>query len=282
MTTKTPQQQGDELGGLARILFDRAAAYWYLALLIEVVAGVMAVAVGMIGVGQSWGIVLAVLGFLLLCAAYYLKIRFAVVYDRAETMRRQAVFANALGWRISSTQFSEWRRLAGLPAIKQFESQAYDTDYYATRQDLGAKRLLEMTQESAFWTRHLYCYVRRFVWLAFSFATVLVFIVITFSATDFMPRTLALNTVLALTLLLPLILTIDLLGWGIKLSQLIESIKQVEHDLESANNGADVDETQVLRLVAEYNCQVVSEFPIPNWFYRLYRDTIDNLWKRGR
>lgn len=276
----TTNKNAMELGGLSKLLFDKASVFWYSALIIEMIAGVTAVIAALLDLNESWSILGALFGLVLLIVAYYLKINFSITYDHAETMRRQAVFTNALGWPISRTQFSEWRRLAGSKLLKKHEDQGVDPDYFATKQSTGPKRLLEMTLESAFWTRHLYCYLRNYVWAAFIIALLLVFFVISMSTTEFVPRSLSLNVVLAISMLLPLILTVDLLGWGIKLNQLITAIKQVELDLENIENGSIVDEQHVLRLVAEYNCQVVSGFPIPNWFFKRHHDLIQDLWNR--
>lgn len=273
-------QQGVELGNLAKLLFDKAVTLWYSAIYIEVVVGLSAVIINLNSLSDSWNIFCSFLGFIFLLLSYCLKIWFSLVYDRAETMRRQSVLTMALGWPITKFQFTEWRRLAGKKILTTLELKKSDPDYFATKEDLGAKRLLEMTQESAFWTRHLYCYLRSYVWIAFAVAVVFFIVLLTGATTDFIPHGFAQKLVYVIYLLLPLLLTIDLLGLGIKLNQLIFSIKEVENDLEHLSLENDLSDPKVLRLVSEYNCQVVSGIPIPNWFFGKHHDLIDSLWKK--
>ncbi len=273
-------KNSEELSGLSALLFDKAVALWYTALVIEIIAGLLAVGVSLFDINKSWSIFFALLGFALLTVSYYLKIRYALIYDNAETMRRQAVLSNALGWPINPIQFSEWRRLAGPKILTQFDAKEIDPNYFATKQPPSSLRLLEMTQESAFWTRHLYCYLRNYVWFGFVFSLIFVLIVLSLLTTEFVPRNVSLNIALIITSLLPLILTIDLLGWGLKLNQLINAICRVEMDLNHLPKDDSLDERQVLRLVAEYNCQVSSGFPIPNWFFKRHHDLIQKLWNR--
>jgi hypothetical protein len=76
------------------------------------------------------------------------------------------------------------------------------------------------------------------------------------------------------------LLTIDLLGWAIRLGRLMSGIRAVETDLERLE-GADADDAQqVLRLVSEYNCLVVNGFPIHPRMYQRWHDEIHQLWAR--
>ncbi len=277
MNTK---KQGIELGNLAKLMFDKAVILWYSAVFIEIFAGISAVIIGLLSFSDSLNIAFAVMGFLLLATAYYLKVRFNIIYDHGETMRRQSVLAIALDWQIATTQFSEWRMLAGEKILKTLDLKKEDPDYFATQQETGARKLLEMTQESAFWTRHLYCYLRNYIWIIFSVAVILFILLITFATTDFISHSISLKLVYVVYLLLPLVLTIDLLGWGIKLNQLICSIKQIEDDMERLSGEDNLNETKVLRLTSEYNCQVVSGIPIPGWFFGKHHDLVESLWKR--
>lgn len=279
MTETEAKQQATELGNLAKLLFDRAVFFWYSAVGIEIVAGLLAVGAGLATLSDKVNVLLAVIGFLLFASAHYFKILFEKIYDNAETMRRQSVLADALGWSITKVQFSEWRQLAGKKILQKFGTQNPDPAYYATSQTTGSRRLLEMTQESAFWTRHLYTYLQSWVWGASAFFFLLFFLVITFAASNIVQSSTALKIVYAVYLLLPLVLSLDMLKWALRLGHLIGSIKQIEGDLETLESEQNLTEPKVLRLVSEYNCQVVAGFPIPKWFFKRHHDEIDSLWK---
>lgn len=271
-----------ELECLAKLLFDKGVVLRYSALGLEVLAGLVAVIVTFIQPSFETQFWFAISGFAVLVIAYGLKIKFSVIYDNAETMRRQAVFSNALGWDIPKMQFSIWRQLAGKKLIKKLECTKLDEDYYATKQDQGAARLLEMTQESAFWTRHLYLSIMNYLVLVFFFAFILVILVLTFTSSTLVSSNSSLQIAYAIYLIMPLILTADVFGWAIKLHFLCNSIKEIERDIERLSNNTSINENDVLRLVSEYNCQVAQGFPIPNWFFNLHHDYIKSLWYKNK
>ncbi len=270
-----------ELESLAKLLFDKAVSLRYSALGIEVLAGLLAVAIALLQPSKTVLFWFAVIGFVMLTVSYVLKVYFSIIYERAETMRRQAVLANALGWDIQKVQFSEWRQLAGKNLLKKLESATLDEDYYATKQESGALRLLEMTQESAFWTRHLYNSIKTYLWIIFGIATLLFLTVLTVTSSYTLNGNLSLQIAYVVYLLMPLILTIDVLGWAIKLHIVAGSIKEIECDLERLKENHQVNEVNVLRLVSEYNCQVIQGFPVPSWFFSMHHDHTAVLWKKN-
>jgi len=272
--------QGNELGKLAKVLFDRATASFYTSMFIEIVAGSLGVIIGLMEISDKSKVIFAVFGFLLLAIAYYLRIKFEAVYENAETMRRQSVLAIGLGWKIGRIQFSDWRMFAGKKALQETEKNPLSLNYYASGEEVSPKRLLEMTQESAFWTRHLYCYLSFYVWLGFSLAILLFASVLTFSASGYIQQGLATKIVYITYLILPLILALDILNWGFRLNRLIASIRSIERGLETMEDEKFFDEKQILRLVFEYNCQLTQGFPIPGVFFNLYHDNIQSLWEK--
>lgn len=270
-----------ELEGLAKMLFDKAVGFRYWALFIEIGAGLLATFIAIIQPSENVIFFMAFVGFALLAVSYTFKICFAQTYENAETMRRQAVLANGLGWDIERVQFSEWRRLAGKNALKKIEDVRLDENYYATQQDPSPLRLLEMTQESAFWTRHLYVNIKFYLWIIFLVAVTLFLVVLTLTSTSVFASNISLQIAYVVYLLMPLILTLDVLGWAIKLTSLSSSIKKIEEDLERLKISENLNETSVLRLVFEYNCQLIQGFPIPNWFFNQQHDYIASLWERN-
>jgi hypothetical protein len=276
------QKPGEELNQLSRLVFGRAAKFWYCAIAIEFFAGLLGVMASIVRLPSDWQLVFAICGFGLFALAYYFKIVFDRLYDDAETMRRQSVLTEALDWPISKTQFSEWRLKAGKGILDSFELEQRDPDYYETREKTGPGRLRDMTIESAFYTRHLYAKATKVLWWLFAVVVIGIVTAVSFSSLKSLPQSSSFNVVYAVYLLLPVILSIDLLEWGIKLNARMGSICEIERDLERLEADGGVDLTQVMRLVSEYNCQVADGFPIPDWFFSRHHNEIKRLWdKRG-
>lgn len=149
-------QKGEELNQLSRILFDKASRLGWMGLGLECGGALLGVIGGYTFVEHESQVVNAIVVFLLFLIGYALRIHSSDIYDSAETMRRQSVFSEALGWQIPRTQFSIWREKAGKRVLSVFEREPRDPDYYSTTQEPGPRRLLEMTDESNFYTWHLY------------------------------------------------------------------------------------------------------------------------------
>jgi hypothetical protein len=269
---------GPELNQLSRLLFDDAASNWYMSAGIEIIAGILGAVLSIMGVSDNWALLGAIVGLALFAVAYYLRLRFEDKYDRAETMRRQSVLTEALDWPVEPIQASEWRRRAGRKVMERFRRQPRSQGYYSTPEPIGSGRLAEMTLESAFWTRHLYGKLRTIVWAIFVLALIVSGLVISIPAFGIAPQGVAIRIATAVYILLPILLTIDLLGWAIRLGRLMSSIRAIEIDLERLKASGSLDAQQVLRLVSEYNCQVIGGFPIHPWIYRHWHDEIHELW----
>ena len=275
----TNQQAGEELNQLSRLLFDAAANKWYLAIGLEIVSGLVAVVVGVAHFPDDVALYVTLVGIIPLVIAYVLRLQFSDQYGVAETMRRQSILCEALDWPVDKIQMSEWKQRAGVKLRKVLKLQPRDPDYYATRQPMGLGRLAEMTIESTFYTRHFYLRLKGWVWMIFVAATALLILVLVVALTNAVPKTLDMIVAQALVLLLPIVLAVDLLGWGLKLQGLTNGIREVEADLERIRKSESVDLPQVMRLVSEYNCQVVTGLPIHNLMFARWHNEIAELWQ---
>jgi hypothetical protein len=193
-------------------------------------------------------------------------------------MRRQSVFTEALGWPVERVQMSEWRNRVGKRIRARLQSEPRSPDYYTTEEDRGPKRLAEMTAESAFYTRHVYSNLKFWIWAAFSVAVAISAVAVIVALTKAIPTSIDLLIGRAVFSFIPIVLAVDLLGWALRLEQLVSGVRRVEEGLDHILEATDVQEAQVLRLVSEYNCQVVGGFPIPKWLFQRWRDDIEELW----
>lgn len=269
-----------ELSQLSRLLFNKTATIFYWGLALELLAGVVSVVSGFTQFEPRTSLVTAIVGFILLGISYWFRIKADGMYGDAETMRRQSVLSEALGWEISKVQFSEWKQKAGKKLLNHLKSTMRPEDYYETRSQPGYRKLLEMTQESAFYTRCLYAKLRElFGWMALCSFGLLFFILVILLPLQVVDQNKQLVIANVIYVLLPLVLTADFLGMYIKLGRSKEDICMVEKGLERASKNDPIDRTEVMRLVAEYNCHVVSGVPILNWLFNLWHNDIKDLWE---
>jgi hypothetical protein len=273
-------EQSKELSQLARFLFSRAALLFWSGWVIEGVAGALAVGFGLAELSEGLSIAAAVLLATLLAAAYILRIFSENEHDTAETMRRQSVFSEGLGWPVAGWQYSRWIQRSGTKLMERLGLRPREDDYYATSAAMGSKRLAEMTLESAFYTRHLYAKLGWRFWMVTGTSVVGLLSLLAVSATRTVPETSGLVLSHAVFLAIPVLLGLDFLGWALRLGRLQTGIEEVERDLEEVLRRPPVDDAKIIRLVAEYNCLTVTGIPIPDLLFRRWHYDIDAQWKR--
>ncbi|MFQ5850970.1 MAG: hypothetical protein ACE5JU_10330 [Candidatus Binatia bacterium] len=274
------RQIGEELNQLARFLFNSAANKWYAAIGVEITAGILSAVLNVLDLSGDSALIGAVVVTILLVASYILRLRFDTEYDTAEMMRRQSILTEALDWPVGKVQMSEWRRQAGKKIRDQVRATTRDPNFYSTRKDTGPERLAEVTIESAFFTRHLYIKLRSWIWAIFWVTLAALVLALTIALTRAVPTTLDLVIARVVYSIVPVVLAIDLFGWWLRLGRLTTAIRRIERGLERLRGTSDMDLPQVLRLISEYNCRVVTGIPIHNWLFTRWGDEIRELWQQ--
>lgn len=274
------RDRGEELSQLSRLLFGSAAAKWYGAALTEVIVAILAAMIGALELAGDWALIGALIGLVLLFVAYGLRLWFEDQYDAAETMRRQAALTEGLGWPLDTVQSSEWLQKAGKRIRDRLKLRPRDADYYASTASVGAQRLIEMTVESAFYTRHLYDKLRLWVWAIFAGILLLAGVVVLLALTRAVPDSADAVVARVLYAVIPVVVSLNLLGWALRLTRSISTLRQIQADFNRQLSQGENDERQVMRLVSEYNCQVVGGFPIHDRLFQRWHGEIRELWER--
>lgn len=268
-----------DLGRLSGLLFDRAAVLWYRALLLEVVVAVLSAALAFLNVtGQA--ALLATLGIVVLLAVAYTTRLVAEDKDNtAQTMRRQAALTNGLGWSIEAAQLEEWRRKAGTSLLRRAAAEPRPGDYYASGEPPGPRRMAETTLESAFYTRHVDLTIRTYLGIGVAVVSAVLLVVVYLALAE--PRLAAFDAVVAQVAATAILIAIalDVVGWILRLSRQASAILQIERDLDRLLAKPDIAEADVLRLVAEYDCELVNSIPAPPGFFQRKHDEIHELWE---
>ncbi len=268
------QIKGERLQQSAGYLFDEAATLWYLAASIELSTGLAGAVLVLFDLGRPsalWG---AAVGFVLFAIAYALREVATSKYQLGDTMRRQSVLAEALDWEISPSQLGEWERRAGDRINEKVENVARTPSYYTSQEPTGPTRLSHLTSESAFYSKHLYGK------LASLLIKVTVVAIIATIAILALPFTKSKDPEFQtmILLVLPVLLSLNVVGWAVRLSGMTNEILEVEKDLERLQAEGDAQLPLVMRLVNEYNCIVVGGIPIHPWWFKRHQAKIRNAW----
>ena len=271
-------RQATELNQLARLLFDRAASRWQWSIGLSFASGMVVLCLSIVAPSLTSNAIFAGIAAAILAVGYYLRFSFESCYDDAETMRRQSVLSEGLGWPIERSQFNEWRQRAGGKLLKIAAANPRPLDYYATGEPAGPKRLAEMTFESLFWTKNLYRKIQYYLIVTmlltlFLFAGIL-FIMPLFS----LQESTRVALIYFIYLAIPVLVSVDLLGMYLRLQRAITSLCSIEKRLEQLASAASTNEGEALRSVAEYNCTVATGLPIPNWVFKRHKAEIESFW----
>jgi hypothetical protein len=272
-------EEGARLSRLAGLQFERAADRWYRALGVEVISSILGgatVLFGLIGDPATWVTLGAIV---LLGAAYVTRLLAEDIHETAQTMRRQAALSEGLGWKIEPIQLEEWRRRAGTKMLRRVDSEPREGDYYATREAAGKRRMAEMTRESAFYTRHLILAIRSVLTLALVVVAVVLLIVVYFVLLTPAAAVLDADVAHVLATVVLIAIAVDAGGWWLRLTRQSSAIRGIEADLDRLLAKPQIEMTDVLRLVAEYDCELVNSIPIHPRIFSWQHDEIRELWR---
>ncbi len=267
------------LSQLARFLFERSATDWYRALALEVLVSVVSASIALVGAGE-WALRGTLLVVVLFVAAYVMRLVAEDTHDTAQTMRRQAALGEGLGWPVDRIQAEDWRRKAGLKLIRRVDAEPRAADYYATVEPAGPRRMAAMTLESAFYTRHLYLTIRWALGLGLLLIALVVLVILYLALTEAQAAAFGTAVAHVVATVVLVAIALDVVGWLLRLTRQAEALREVEAGLDRLVDRSDVSETDVLRLVAEYDCQLADSIPIHPRIFRHQHDEIRELWER--
>ena len=267
------------LSSLTGLLFDRAATLWYRALGLEVLSSVMAAIVAFARLTGDLALYGTLLVVGLLAVAYGARLRAEAIHDTAQTIRRQAALSEGLGWRIEPIQLQEWQRKAGTKLLKRVAAEPRADDYYETGETTGARRMAEMTRESAFYTRHLDLVMRDGLTVAIGIVAIVVLVIVYLVLAT--PTAAVLGGLVAqvVATVVLIVIGLDAVGWWLRLNRQESAIREIEADLDRLLAKDDIDTTDVLRLVAEYDCELANSIPIHPRIFNWKHDEIRGLWE---
>lgn len=260
-------------------MFDRAALTWQWSVGFELFAGAVGMWLSLNSFPAQANLAGAMLVLAVIVVAYILRYGANGTYDDAETMRRQAVLSEGMGWDLGRAELIEWRSRAGSKIMAKAALNPRPDDYYDNTLGEGAKKLAEMTFESAHWTKCLYTHLRGYLVAVLVAATLAVVILVVVALLEVVPAEERTALAHAAFLFAPIVLTVDFLGMVLKLSRAIAELKSLSPHLEREAKLASPKTASVMRLVAEYNCVVSSGVPIPHWVWKLHEPSIAASWK---
>lgn len=264
---------------LDQMLFETAKKWWYSSFALRTLAAVV-------------GIV-SVLFSLQPKVAPFVAAAFAVAAElalwRAESIRRPAEALlrkldaiDSFGWPISKAEMSDMLARISSALRSKLVRDESDQGYFASQAPWGARRAVENTQESAWWSKHLsartmiVCLILTCLLLIASLVT-LVISIETIHNFDVLS-----NIGRAVTSVVVLVMTLGLIRLTVGYHDFSERSREVEDYAERLLRSKEVDEAQAIKIMHEYQLARAGSPMLPTFVWRMMQPSLDQLWRDYR
>lgn len=209
--------------------------------------------------------------------AWLLRHRAQAHHSLGEEARRLAMVMNGFGEAKESTQAIDLRAKTGTTLLQAAEALD-NPGYYASTAPHGRWRLVEMLDESSFWSKHLYrAAAVESLWLS-GFVVVALLIAVLLAA-PFTDASTTLVVSRAAVIVLSVLITVDELGTALGWLHSAEAAASVNAQLERVD--ADT-EPLLLTLFADYSVAAATAAPIPERVYKREQARLNELWCKRR
>jgi hypothetical protein len=263
----------NQLIAYQRAAFDRAAGYQNS--LIGLQFGIASFAAATVLVPEGAASYIAAITGLVFALSYLITIGQAKeVRSLAERLRRATLILLGLNGRLSAAEQRDM--LASVSSLSPDKYLSESSRYYKFNAEVGPERVLEMLEESAFWSSHLYSICAK---VAFSVAAAVfgLFLLSLFFAFPILERGTWMTAARMSSSLMTFLVSNEVLGFARQYSSTAAATKSVVARIQIVKlSGCQL--ADVLLLVSDYNSAVESAPLILPKVYALRREKLDRIW----
>jgi hypothetical protein len=265
-----------EIVGLQRAEFDRAARLQKRILYFQVAITLLACTTVYVS-----NTVLAYTAALMAVAVALLWARTDYLWSesraQAERARRATLLTDGLGWELSA---AEVRDLRSQFSVKSNQGKLFeDPAYYAAKALPGPQRLVEMLEETGFWTRQLFRYSANRFWFLFALFLTFLFLLL-LGSIPFVNKQELLGAVRVACAMLVLLVSTDLLGRALDYTRAFHTLDGICQRIKQIKSDRDIS-CDLLMILCDYNSAVESA-PMPaSGIYERHRDELNRMWKES-
>jgi hypothetical protein len=274
--TGQSQDLNQVLEGLQRAEFDRCLS-------LQNTMRIVQIAIAILGAGSAflnapiYNMILAAVALILAVAYAWLGNSYKSCRSHAERVRRTTLLSKGLGINISPIERTEMLTL--FSSSLEAGRKAQDDNYYASKEQVGKRRLIEMLEESAFWSADLYRHAETRAWIRAG-----VFLVITVLALIFLPiftglGLQAINASQGMCAILVLFVSGEVIGAALAYREAADAAKSVVQRLQRLKEKSDENlSDDILMILGDYNSAVEGAPMVPAKIYLRRKDKINAHW----
>jgi len=259
---------------------DRSAKWWWAcSLILKALAFGVGVTVIFSAVpAKPIPFIVAVLTAVSELAAY----RMEFVRGTAQRLRRKLDMLDSFAWEITGREFSDLLARCSTSVKKCAGQQTRPEPYFASQERAGARRGLENVIESAWWSKHL---SETMLWTCTAIVSLAVFgsiVMMIVSLLSITNQDILSAVARIVTSGLLLVVSMGLVRLAVGYHSFARTSEHVENQAETMLSKKRIGETDVVKLVHEYQLARAAAPIIPEWVWRWRRGELNALWTEFR
>jgi len=223
-----------------------------------------------------------VLVFMLAMIADWLAWRSDTNKGTAEALLRKLDGRDSFGWPISRAELSDLLMRSPSKVDKLVVAKALSEEYFASEEPPGTLRALENLQESAWWSKHLSERMRSYYLAGTCLLVAIAVLVLLVSIQTIDDKQTLSSLGRIVTSVLTLVFSLNLFRSVLGYHNFSVKAGQIEKSTENLLASQGVQESEVIKLMSEYQLARASAPLLPTWLWNRMEDELNATWKQYR
>jgi hypothetical protein len=223
-----------------------------------------------------------VLVFMLAMIADWLAWRSDTNKGTAEALLRKLDGRDSFGWPISRAELSDLLMRSPSKVDKLVVAKALSEEYFASEEPPGTLRALENLQESAWWSKHLSERMRSYYLAGTCLLVGIAVLVLLVSIQTIDDKQTLSSLGRIVTSVLTLVFSLNLFRSVLGYHNFSVKAGQIEKSTENLLASPGVQESEIIKLMSEYQLARASAPLLPTWLWNRMEDELNATWKQYR
>lgn len=223
-----------------------------------------------------------VLVFMLAMIADWLAWRSDTNKGIAEALLRKLDGRDSFGWPISRSELSDLLMRSPSKVDKLVVKKALSEEYFASEEPSGTLRALENLQESAWWSKHLSERMWSYYLAGTCLLVVIAVLVLIVSIQSIDDKQTLSSLGRIVTSVLTLVFSLNLCRAVLGYHNFSVKAGQIEKFTENLLASQGVQESEVIKLMSEYQLARASAPLLPTWLWNRMENELNATWKQYR
>lgn len=201
-----------------------------------------------------------------------------VYKGNAETLLRKLDARDSLGWAISKAEMSDLEIRSPKKLAQLVSATVLNQNYFASQENVGARRTLENFQESAWWSKHLCTRMGQYYLTLTIILIVGSFFVLAASIETVRDYTFLVGIGRVVTASLMLVFSLGLVRAVLGYYEFAKKAAHIEERIEHLLENTTVIEIDAIKVMHEYQLARSAAPLIPSWVWKQMQRKLNETW----